>query len=101
VDGCSICDRRRHGTVAPIAHAIRRQFTHNRLGSGRRVIHNAAAPATGGPLRGIMDNVGNGISAGQKSRRLFQTDPLPFILLCFGIPTIGFCALILIAWATD
>ncbi|MGA2230883.1 MAG: hypothetical protein ABSH22_08285 [Tepidisphaeraceae bacterium] len=27
----------------------------------RRVIHNAAALASGGPLRSIMDNVGNGI----------------------------------------
>jgi hypothetical protein len=33
----------------------------NPHGRFRRVIHNAAAPATGGPLRSIMDNVGNGI----------------------------------------
>jgi hypothetical protein len=40
---------------------IWRQFIHNQLRIDRRVIHNAAAPAAVGPLRSIMDNVGNGI----------------------------------------
>jgi|SRR5665213_2720967 len=38
-----------------------RQFIHIGGRPGRRVIHNAAALASGGPLRSIMDNVGNGI----------------------------------------
>jgi hypothetical protein len=44
---------------------------HFRRCSLRRVIHNAAAPATTGPLRSIMDNVGDGI------RRRFTAEILP------------------------
>ena len=36
-------------------------FTNRRLGAGRRVIHNLAVPALCGPLRKIVDNIGNGI----------------------------------------
>jgi hypothetical protein len=38
-----------------------RQFIPNPPFRFRRVIHNAAALAAGGPLRSIMDNVGHGI----------------------------------------
>src|SRR6202035_1699827 len=38
-----------------------RQVIHMGGRSARRVIHNAAALASGGPLRKIMDSVGSGI----------------------------------------
>jgi len=50
----SICRSRRH-CRSP------RHVIHISGHRGRRVIHNAAAPAPGWPLHSIMDNVGNGI----------------------------------------
>src|SRR5689334_6942621 len=57
------CAETTRGCRRRASPAAWRQLLHNPLGSGRRIIHNAAAPASGRPLRSIMENVANGISA--------------------------------------
>jgi hypothetical protein len=56
---------------------IWRQFIHIQLRIARRVIHYAAAPAAVGPLRSIMDNVGNGIRGKPVMRRIKQRNGRP------------------------
>jgi len=58
----------------PIHGRSSRQLIHIGGCYFRRVIHNAAAPASEGPLRSIMDNIGDGIR-GQKV--FFFSQPLP------------------------
>ena len=55
---------------------IWRQFIHIQLRIARRVIHYAAAPAAVGPLRSIMDNVGNGIRRGPACEVLFSASSI-------------------------